>query len=324
MTRFPTPLSPTAQKIPSSGDQQTASQLFVFGVVRSFQSFPLVEVITLDKEPVEETATKTPSSGDHETECHESFAALARTVQVIPSGEVWTRLPVPLLPTATKRLKAGAQQIENSVLAAAAARCVQLSPSGEVMTRPSEPTAQNIPNSGDQQTPRKALMGAGCDVQVRPSGLVDAKKPDDATAANNPSCGDHATDCQAFPAEGVFFVQLIPSGELRLEFAAAPSVTNNPSCGDQAMHNPPLVPTGAARGVHVTASGEVMIRLTPPEEFTAANNRKAGDQATPIQLWSAALVCGVQTDTRLLATRVRAALHKSEVRSRRLCEWVAG
>lgn len=74
----------TAAYMPSSGDQQISFQLFVSGVVSTFQLMPLGDVLIW---PVFAMAINNPRSGDQVIAFH-SFACIVWFVQVIPSGDV--------------------------------------------------------------------------------------------------------------------------------------------------------------------------------------------------------------------------------------------
>ena len=81
----------TAQNSPSSGDQQTDSQLLSAALVRMVQLTPSGEVMTRLPVPLMETAQNSPSSGDQQTDSQPLSAALVRMVQPSASGRMPAR-----------------------------------------------------------------------------------------------------------------------------------------------------------------------------------------------------------------------------------------
>jgi hypothetical protein len=97
---------PTAQKRPSSGDQQIAFHWIFADGVRDVHVVPFEDVITT----LIPTAQKRLSSGDQQIS-YQIWLGHDRAVQVTPSGDVMT-LFEPDLATATKRLRVSDQQTE--------------------------------------------------------------------------------------------------------------------------------------------------------------------------------------------------------------------
>jgi hypothetical protein len=160
ITRFAVPLLDTAQKSPSSGDQQTLRQLLLVGLVRTVQVMPSSDVIMRLPVPEILTAKKSPSSGDQQTLRQLLSTALVRVVQVMPSGDVITRLPDPVDATAQKSPSSGDQQTEFQLLSAALVLVVHVMPSGDLITRLAVPEiahAQKSLSSEDQQTENQLL-----------------------------------------------------------------------------------------------------------------------------------------------------------------------
>jgi len=86
MTRFPVPVSATAQKRESSGAQHTEVQLLSAALARVVQVMPSGEVMTRLPVPLLLTVQKSPSSGAQQMPRQLLSAALALVVHVLTAA----------------------------------------------------------------------------------------------------------------------------------------------------------------------------------------------------------------------------------------------
>jgi hypothetical protein len=190
-------LTPTAQKILRTGDQQTACQVAPLTEdVRTVQLVPSVEVATVDVPAAAPTATRVLpfQATPVQVAC---VGALAAEVQVVPSLleclNPFTPLPLPL--TDIQRLIGAPAQTTSVLMMLPAA--VQVMPSGDVCQAAPDPERNNA-LSIDQATASQFVFEAAVRlVQLMPSGEVitspAAAAPLLATATKSAAVGDHVT-----------------------------------------------------------------------------------------------------------------------------------
>jgi hypothetical protein len=159
------------------------------------------------------------------------------------------------------------------------------------VAKPVPPTAQNNPNSGDQQTDDHTLVvGKNPKFQFIPSEDVITLLLAPPTEQNNPNSGDqHVLVLLKFGQ--VYDAQFIPSDDIATEVFPYGTAQNNPNSGDQ--HTEFQLLSGAPVAVifQLIPFDDVIILVAVPESATAQNNPNSGDQHTECQSLASAADC---------------------------------